>query len=482
MALVLNRRDPRTEEIVNNRNKIAHLPLLEKGLSLHFIGIGGIGMSGLARICLDLGCRISGSDANENDQTIELRRLGADIRIGIHPELVVQSDLIVYSSAVPVEHPERLRSVELGVPLIRRGTLLALIARDRKLIGIAGTHGKTTTTSMMALGFRSAGLDPTIIIGGHVPELGGNACLGGDRFCVAETDESDGSFLELDPHLALVTNVEDDHLEHYGERRGLEEAFAAYIESVENPRHRILCADCGTLMRIAEESLGGGYVTYGFSDRADIQGVEVRTDRNGSTCRVLRGGDPVGHLHLRVPGRHMLQNALGVYAAGLQLGLPIEKLNYGLSEYRGTRRRFEVLGSWNGALLIDDYAHHPTEVRATLQALEQRAEGRRVAVFQPHRFSRLEQFFDDFAACFGAIDLLIVTEVYSAGEPSRPGISSQALIGKIAGPNQVIYAPTLDDVETELRGRLMEGDSVLFLGAGNVNRVARKLAEENLES
>ncbi|MCA9415763.1 MAG: UDP-N-acetylmuramate--L-alanine ligase [Candidatus Omnitrophica bacterium] len=482
MAVLLSHPDKRMEEIVENRKKITHLPMLEKSLSLHFIGIGGIGMSGLAKVCLEMGCQISGTDNRENDQTHELRRMGAHIRTGIHTDLVEDAGLAVYSTAVPVDHPERLRAEELGVPLIRRGTLLALLAANRKLLGVAGTHGKTTTSSMMALGYRSAGLDPTIVVGGYVPELGGNASLGGDRFLVAETDESDGSFLELDPHLALVTNVEDDHLEHYGDRQRLQEAFLHFISAVENPRYRILCADCPTLMELASNELEGGYVTYGFSEEAHIRGVDIRADSTGSSCRVLRGGDTVGHLHIRVPGRHMLQNALGVYASGLQLGLSIEKLGYGLSEYRGTRRRFEVLGVWNDATLIDDYAHHPTEIRATLQALDQKAEGRRVAVFQPHRYSRLEQLFEEFSACFESVDLLIVSEVYSAGEAPREGINSEALAKKIEGPGQVIYAPGLDEVEVELRGRLQPGDTVLFLGAGNINQVALRLLENKEEA
>ncbi len=478
MATVLSQPYKRTVEIVNNRKKLSHLPLLERGLALHFIGVGGIGMSGLAKICLEMGCQVTGTDDRDNDQTAELRKLGAHIQTGIHPDLIEDSHLTIFSSAVPVDHPERTRAEELGVPLIRRGTLLALIARYRKLIGVAGTHGKTTTTSMMALGFRSCGLDPTVVVGGYVPELGGNACLGGDLFMVAETDESDGSFLELDPHLALVTNVEDDHLEHYGDRRTLEDAFVNYLSAVENPRYRILCADCPTLMRLASQELGSGYVTYGFSEDSNIRGVEIRADRTGSSCRVLRGGEPVGHLHIRVPGKHMLQNALGVYATGLQIGLSIEKLSYGLAEYRGARRRFETLGEWNGAILIDDYAHHPTEIRATLQALDQKAQGRKVAIFQPHRYSRLEQLFDEFAQSFESLDLLIVTDVYSAGEAPRPGIHSRALLEKISGPGQIIYAPTLEDVELEIQGRVREGDTVLFLGAGNLNQVARKLLKE----
>ncbi len=482
MATVLSQPLKKAEEIVNNRKKLAHLPLLERGLSLHFIGVGGIGMSGLAKICLEMGCHVTGSDDKENDQIVELRKLGAHIQIGIHPRLIEESHLTIYSSAVQESHLERSRAMELGVPLIRRGTLLALVARYRKLLGVAGTHGKTTTSSMMALGLRSAGLDPTVVIGGYVPELGGNACLGGDLFMVAETDESDGSFLELDPHLALVTNVEDDHLEHYGDRKTLHDAFLSYLNAVENPRHRILCADCETLMDLASKELGEGFVTYGFSERANIQGLDIRADSQGSSCRVLRGGESVGHLHVRVPGKHMLLNALGVYAAGLQLGFPIEKLAYGLSEYRGTRRRFEVLGDWKGATLIDDYAHHPTEIRATLQSLSQKADGRRVAVFQPHRYSRLEQLWEEFSKCFETLDLLIVSDVYSAGEAPRPGIDSKALANRITGPDQIIYAPGLDEVETELRKVLQKGDSVLFLGAGNINQVAGRLLKESEES
>ena len=284
--------------------------------------------------------------------------------------------------------------------------------------------------------------------------------------------------MELDPHLAIVTNVEDDHLEHYGNLRTLRSAFAEFLTSVENPENRIVCADCADLYALARRELGERFITYGFSDWSDVRGVEIRLDREGSSCRVLDRGEPVGYLRIRVPGRHMLANALSVYTAGIVLGLPTEKVAYGLSEYRGTRRRFEILGTWKGATLIDDYAHHPTEIRATLQALQQYTGGRCIAVFQPHRYSRTDQLFDEFARTFIGVDLLVLSEIYPAGEKPRPGVSSKHLMARIEGVKESIYAPGLDDVESTLRSRLVEGDTVLFLGAGNVNQVAFRLLGE----
>jgi len=269
--------------------------------------------------------------------------------------------------------------------------------------------------------------------------------------------------------------VDDDHLDHYGNLSSLHDAFGRFASSVKNPDHRILCADCPDLYALARKRFGQDFVSYGFSEWSDIRAVEVHLDKNGSDCRVLYRGGPLGRIRLRVPGRHMLSNALSVYSAAVVLGFPLEKVAYGLSEFRGARRRFEVLGTWNGATLIDDYAHHPTEIRATLQTLNQVTEGRCVVVFQPHRYSRTDQLFDRFAETFVGVDLLVLTEIYSAGEKPRPGVSSKHLMASIRGVQESLYAPTLDDAEELLRQRIGEGDTVLFLGAGNINEVAFRL-------
>ena len=462
-------------EIMSNRNRMDSLPELEPGTPIHFVGIGGIGVSGLARICLEMGCRVTGSDRAENAQIQYLQGRGATICIGEDPGLVDDSRLVVYSSAVPATHQERIRAESLGLPTIRRGTLLALVANRNRLLAVAGTHGKSSTSAMLALALRKAGLDPTVIIGGTLPEIGGNACLGSDDYCVAESDESDGSFLELDPYLAIVTNVEDDHLEHYGNLSMLRNAFAEFIASVEDPGRRILCGDCPHLYAMARRELGEGFLAYGFSDWCDVRGVEMRFEPEGSFCRVLLQDETLGHLRIQVPGRHMLSNALGVYAACFALGLAPEEAARGLAAYRGIGRRFEILGRWRGATLIDDYAHHPTEIRATLQALRQYTEGRCVAVFQPHRFSRTDQLFHEFAKTFAGVNLLVLTEVYPAGEPPRPGVSSKHLMPHIEGVEEIVYAPDLLDVEEALKARVADGDAVLFLGAGNVNQVAFRL-------
>lgn len=462
---------------MTNRSLALGLPEMGPGITVHFIGIGGIGMSALARICLERGCRVTGADNRENDQTLALSALGAVIHIGSHPELVEGSSMVVYSSAVSEEHTERVRAAELGIPTLRRGTLMAHLVRGLRLLGVAGTHGKTTTSSMLALAVRGAGLDPTILIGGDVPAIGGNARLGADPYCVAETDESDASFLELDPYLAIVTNVEDDHVEYYGTIHALRDAFCAFLTAVKDPDRRIVCADCPNLYSLARRSFGQDFIPYGFSEWSDIRGVEIEMSREGSACQVLKYGKPVGRIAIRIPGLHMLSNALGAFAAGLSLGLPAEGLAAGLAEYSGTRRRFEILGTWRGATFIDDYGHHPTEIEATLRALGQYTEGRRIAVFQPHRYSRTEQLFDKFAASFGGIDLLILSEIYPAGEEPRPGVTAKQLLGHIQGVGKTVYAPTLDDVEKALDANVQENDTVLFLGAGDINKVAFRLLE-----
>ena len=461
--------------IMKDRETGLDIPKIAPGTAIHFTGIGGIGMSGLARLCLERGARVTGTDKRENDQIRSLRDAGAIIWLGEHPELVEGSDLLVYSSAIVPNHSERRQARDFGLPSIRRGTLLAVLTEGERLLGVAGTHGKTTTTSMLALAIRAAGLNPTIVVGGDLPNINGNAYMGTDPYCVAETDESDGSFLELSPYLALVTNVEDDHLEHYGDIFALQDAFRDYISGVEDPSRRILCADCGHLYSIARRSFGQDFTSYGFSEICDVRGSEIQYERTGSSCVVLREGRRIGKIRLQVPGIHMLSNAIGAFAAGLSLGLPADDLSEGLAQYHGARRRFEVLGKWHGATLIDDYGHHPTEIRATLRALRQFTGGRTVVVFQPHRYSRTDQLFDEFADSFGGTDLLILTEIYAAGEEPRPGVTSKHLLPRITGVSGVIYAPCLEEVTEALMKNIQDGDAVLFLGAGDVNQVAYHL-------
>jgi UDP-N-acetylmuramate--alanine ligase len=436
-------------------------------------------MSGLARLCLDRGATVSGADNHENDQTRALAADGATIRIGEHPELVDHADLLIYSSAVSDTHIERLCAAERCIPSIRRGTLLAHLTHDAQLLAVAGTHGKTTTSSMLALATRAAGLDPTILVGGNIPMLGSNAISGNDLWFVAETDESDGSFLELEPYLAIVTNVEDDHLDHYGDVGTLRNAFVEFIASVQNPEYRILCGDCAHLHTLGRRHFGYDYLTYGFSEWCDIRGVEIELESFSSHCTVMREGERLGRIDLNIPGIHMLCNALGVFAAGLALGLSTENISAGIAAYSGTRRRFERLGTWRGATLVDDYAHHPTEITATLQSLRQYTDGRKIVVFQPHRYSRTDQLFDRFVSAFGGIDLLVVSEIYSAGEEPRPGVTARNLIPLIQGVHKIVYAPHLSDVEQTLRDTVEEGDVIVFVGAGDINQVARKLLQEN---
>lgn len=462
----------RPESAMDQRQR--QLPPLGPDTSVHFVGIGGIGMSGLARLCLDRGCRVTGADDKSNDQTRALIALGASISTGAHPELVEGTDIVVYSSAVPVTHSERRRAEELGIPALRRGSFLAHLVSDLRLLGVAGSHGKTTTSSLLALGVRAAGLDPTIILGGDLPALGGNALTGTDPYCVAETDESDGSFLELKPYVALVTNVDDDHLEHYGNIHVLRDAFRDYL-SLAAPERRIICADCRHLYTLARRAFGRDFLTYGFAEDADIRGSEIELASGGSQCRVHYGPHELGRLTTRVPGMHVLSNALGAVATGTALGLDPVRLMEGLSNYRGTRRRFEQVGDWRGARLIDDYGHHPTEIQATLQAMRQFTEGRCVVVFQPHRYSRTDQLFEEFTTAFGGVDVLVLAEIYSAGEAPRPGVSSKRLLPRIQGVGRSVYAPTLADVESSLKDIVKENDTVLFLGAGDINQVAFRL-------
>jgi UDP-N-acetylmuramate--alanine ligase len=451
--------------------------LSKKRYHIHLVGIGGIGMSGIAEVLINLGYTVSGSDLNESDATRRLAGLGARIVSGPHLSSSVEgADVVVISSAVRPGNPEVEEAVRRGIPVIPRAEMLAELMRLKESIGIAGSHGKTTTTSIVATVMAAGGYDPTIVLGGKLNAIGTNAVLGSSDWMVLEADESDGSFLKLTPTVAVITNIDPEHLDHYGSMERLSDAFVEYANKVPFYGLAVLCVDHPGVQAILPR-LTKRFVTYGTSSQADYRGENL--DRDGLETRfdLLARGKRWGRVTMRMPGRHNVLNALACLAVSGELGIPFAVAAEALEQFEGVARRFTVRGHVMGATLIDDYAHHPEEIRATLEAAHE-AYGRRViAVFQPHRYSRASLLREEFARSFNHADELVVTEIYAAGETPVEGVSGQSLARSIRdhGHRSVTFLPTLGEVVEHLAGSLREGDLVVTLGAGNVSWVLKEL-------
>jgi UDP-N-acetylmuramate--alanine ligase len=453
------------------------MDLTSKKRHVHFVGIGGIGMSGIAEVLLTLGFPVSGSDLADSDSTERLRRLGAAIALGHHADRVGPNvDVVVISSAVKFSNPEVVRARELKIPVIPRAEMLAELMRMKYGVAVAGTHGKTTTTSMLGHVLAEAALDPTLVIGGKVKGLGSNARLGQGKFLVAEADESDGSFLVLTPTLAIVTNIDPEHLDHYGSIERVHEAYLQFINRVPFYGLAVLCLD-SVAVRALVPRVRKRFVTYGLAGDADLQAVHTRVGAQGTRFDVLERGRWIGEIQLRMPGRHNAQNALAVIAAACELGVPFEPIARALGSFEGIHRRFELKGEVGGVTVIDDYGHHPEEVKATLRAAREGYGRRLVAVFQPHRYTRTRDLFDDFLGAFDDADLLILTDIYAAGEDRIEGVSGEALYDALRrrGHADVRFIPSRSDVAAALVPVLRGGDMVVTLGAGDVHRVADEL-------
>jgi len=448
----------------------------EAGQHVHFIGIGGGGMSGIAHILLAQGFRVSGSDLKASPVTERLQAAGAVVYTGHRARQVEGADRVVVSSAVREENEELRAARARGIPVVRRGEMLAALMAGKKGVAVAGTHGKTTTTAMIALLFQKNGLEPTILVGGDLPALGGNAVPGKGEWLVAEADESDGSFLLLDPRVAVVTNVEDDHLEHYGSRDGIVRAFGRFLERIPPDGTAVLCTDDPGVREILA-SYHGPCLTYGLTGSPDFHlRVEELSGLSGRG-EVSYRGRVLGRLELAVPGRHNLQNACAAIAVGTAAGLSFAAMARVLSGFTGVRRRFEILGRSGGITVVDDYAHHPSEIRATLRAAAGASPGRVVACFQPHRYSRTKRLAREFAGAFDDADLVIVSDVYGAGETPLAGVSGLSVVEAFQGQNGrvVLYRPTLAEVVDCLAEVVLPGDLVLTLGAGDIWRAGREL-------
>ncbi|MGI9198306.1 MAG: UDP-N-acetylmuramate--L-alanine ligase [Candidatus Nanopelagicaceae bacterium] len=452
-----------------------------QGKRIHFVGIGGSGMSGLARIAISHNIKVSGSDASDSSVLSALRALGAEIFIGHDAKNVQGADLIVFSNAIKVDNPERISGSELGIPEITRAKALALLMSESISIAVAGTHGKTTTSSMATVALQSAGADPSFAIGGVLKSSGSNAHRGSGKYFVAEADESDGSFVAYHPNAAIITNVEWDHVDHF---KSESEVFAAFNEFVETIKDFLVyCIDDEGATKVAEVAKSKNdsmsklkLISYGVSQGADLRIDQISLSAGGSSARVLWRGAKIGDLELAVPGEHNLLNAAAVLAVGMEYALNPVALLDGLAKFHGAGRRFELKGSVGGIRVIDDYGHHPTEIKVTLAAAKRYAGGGKVLViFQPHRYSRTQAFIDQFASSLSAADQSWLLEVYAASEQPIAGVSSSKIASKMANAK---FEPNFLAVIEEISKVAKPGDVIMTLGAGDVSSLGPLILEE----
>lgn len=446
---------------------------------VHFIGVGGIGMSGLAEILRVLEFDVSGSDVREGEATRRLERLGVRIDIGHRSENVQGADVVVYSSAIADENPEIRTARAQGTPVIPRAEMLAELMRVKYGIAIAGSHGKTTTTSLVATVLRAAGLDPTVVVGGRMAALGSNARLGAGDLLVAEADESDGSFLRLSPTIAVVTNIDPEHLDFYETHEAIKEAFVDFIGQVPFYGLSVLCLDHPHVQDLLPRILRR-HVTYGLSPQATYSARSIRYRGLITSFLAYRRGESLGEFTVRMPGQHNVQNTLAAIAVADELEVPLDVVKDALSTFHGVARRFTVVAEPEGVALVDDYGHHPAEVEATLKAARNAYSDRIVVAFQPHRYSRTQHLFDEFTRAFNEADVLFVTDIYPAGEAPIPGISGERLAQGIAehGHNAVRYVGDRKLLGSEIARLVRPGDVVIALGAGDINKILPAVASE----
>ncbi|MBI4060040.1 MAG: UDP-N-acetylmuramate--L-alanine ligase [Elusimicrobia bacterium] len=439
---------------------------------IHFVGIGGVGMSGIAEVLNNLGYDVSGSDVKPTEITRRLRAAGVRVHEGHAASHAAGAQVVVVSSAVAAGNPEAAYARKRGIPVVLRAQMLAELGRMKKTITVAGSHGKTTTTSLVSMALKEAGADPTMIIGGRLKNIRSNAKLGVGEYLVAEADESDGSFLFLTPLVAVVTNIDNDHLDHYKTMGALKEAFVSHLHRLPFYGAAVLCFDDPALASIRPR-IERPVATFGFGAGADWRATNVRLGKDGSTCDVLRMGRKVLALRLAVAGRHNVSNALAALAAGHFLGFDLKRLARGLADFRGVGRRMDRRGAAGGVEFVDDYGHHPTEVRATLSAVAGLWKAKRVVVvFQPHRYSRTKLLAREFGPAFKGADLVYVTDIYAAGEKPIPGVASKLIVDSIrrTGVEAAPFPGALDAARD-----LRPGDVVLTLGAGDVWKIGEDL-------
>jgi UDP-N-acetylmuramate--alanine ligase len=452
--------------------------VFRKARRLHFVGIGGSGMSGIAEVLVNLGYPVSGSDLVSTAVTRRLRRLGARVFVGHDADNVGEADVVVVSSAVGADNPEVIEARRKKIPVIPRAEMLAELMRMSYGVAVAGAHGKTSTTGMIAQVLTRGGLDPTVVIGGRIGKLGSGAKLGRGEVMVAEADESDGSFIKMKPTIAVVTNVDREHLDHYADLGQIQDAFVAFLGRVPFYGAAVVCVDDPNVRHILPR-VDRKVITYGLSSEADVSASDITVTGFEVTYSARRGGTRLGPVRLQVPGRHAVYNSLAALAVGLEFDLPFRAIATALTGFRGADRRFQKKGTAFGALVIDDYGHHPTEIAATLQAVREGFGSRTVVVFQPHRFTRTRALIEEFGGAFFLADRVIITDIYPAGEPPIPGVDGEAVAAALVrhGHPSVLYERRLDEIPRLLKSMVRPGDVVVTLGAGSVGRVADALVK-----
>jgi len=452
-----------------------------KAKHIHFVGIGGIGMSGIAELLINLGYEVSGSDLKDSPMTRRLAALSGLVFKGHKEEHVEGADVVVYSSAVVSENPEIQEAKKRSIPVIPRAEMLAELMRLKYGVAIAGAHGKTTTTSMVASILTCGHMDPTVVIGGRLDIWGGsNAKLGQGDILVAEADESDGSFLALSPAIAVVTNIDHEHMDYYGNMETIRETFISFINNIPFYGTAILCIDNEEIQGIIPR-LKKRYLTYGMTSQPDLKGRDLEKEKLGVSFEALYHNNSLGRIAVGIPGEHNMLNALAATAVGLELDLDIGVIKEGLKNLGGLARRFQLKGEKRDILVLDDYGHHPTEIAATLKtAKECWPERRLIVVFQPHRYTRTEALFDRFVISFNEADVLMVTPIFSAGETAIDGVTGEWLSRGIKehGHKDVIFSPTQEDSLSTLLSILRPGDLVITLGAGDIHRLGARLLDK----
>ena len=446
---------------------------------IHFVGIGGIGMSGIAEVLLNLGYHISGSDLKETEVTRRLQSLGCEISYGHRKENVREADVVVVSSAIRQGNPEVEVAEQRLIPVIPRAEMLAELMRMKIGIAIAGTHGKTTTTSLIATVLAAGGLDPTVVIGGRLNSIGSNARLGQGDFLVAEADESDGSFLKLMPTLAVVTNIDPEHLDYYQGIEEIKETFLNFLNKIPFYGLAVLCLDHPNIQSLIPR-LKKRFTTYGLTTQADFQAKEVVFDGLSTMFDVLHHQKEIGRLRIQMPGLHNVYNALATLATAFELDIPFQVVQETLRDFGGIQRRFQIKGEKKGILVVDDYGHHPVEIMATLRAARTGWERRIVAVFQPHRYTRTKALFQDFLTAFNEANVLILTDIYPAGEDRIEGVEAKALFEGIRdyGHKDVTYLADKREIIDHLLRIIQPGDLVITLGAGDIWQVSDELVKK----
>jgi UDP-N-acetylmuramate--alanine ligase len=452
-----------------------------KSTKLHFIGIGGIGMSGIAEILLDLGYKVSGSDLGSSAVTENLKSKGAVVYQGHAAQNIEGADLIVISSAIDKKNPEILRAKELEIPIIRRAEMLAELMRLKYGIAIAGSHGKTTTTSLIATIFQEAQLDATHVIGGIVSNLGGNARKGDGQYLIAEADESDGSFLYLNPIMAAITNIDNDHLDHYGTEERIAEAFVEFMNKI--PFYGRIAINANDKKSVAvREKIKRPLIWYGIeADPGDVDYVakNVQFSAEGTSFELFHKGQPLAVIETPLMGNHNISNALAAIAIAHESGIKIEVIQAGLRKFKGVGRRLEKIYKKDSFLVIDDYGHHPTEVRATISALKAVDKRPLTVIFEPHRYSRTQNFWTEFQDCFQGCDELYITPIYAASEAPLPGITSEALVNLMsARGSKVSYLPNLESMKNVLQEKQNTSSLFLTLGAGAISKKIREMVND----